>query len=138
LSDRPSSFAPSLFFAIPAVLVLWMCQVIRVTLINSELPMQMFHSSLLELNLVYSENCGVNFGLFGDSDANQWILAGVAGLGCMVLAVIMLRRNRIPQAIAGGLILGGGLSNIYERLTQGFLFDYRASLLIARSETSSE
>ena len=124
MTDRVSTLVLLRSFAAPALLVLFACQVIRVALINSDFPMQVFHSSLLELNLVYSENRGVNFGLFGGSDANQLALAGVAGLVCAVLAVILLRRGRGMHAFAAGLIVGGGFSNIYERMTQGFVFDY--------------
>ncbi len=124
MTDRVSTSVLLRSFAAPALLVILACQAIRVSLINSDLPMQVFHSSLLELNLVYSENRGVNFGLFGGSDANQLALAGVAGLVCAVLSVILLRRGRAIHALAAGLIVGGGLSNIYERITQGFVFDY--------------
>jgi signal peptidase II len=124
LTDRASPFVLLRLFAAPALLVLWVCQVIRVSVMNSELPTQVLQSSLLELNLVYSENRGVNFGLFGDADANQLALAAIAGIVCTLLAVILLRRGRVAHAVAGGLIVGGGLSNIYERITQGFVFDY--------------
>ena len=124
LTGHLSLFALVRLFAAPAILVILACQVIRVSVINSDLPMQVFHSSLFELNLVYSENRGVNFGLFGDAEANQLALASVACLVCAVLAVILLRRGRVMHALAAGLIVGGGFSNIYERITQGFVFDY--------------
>ena len=96
----------------------------RISLIAEELPRQIFQSVVLELNLVYSENRGVNFGLFGAGDANQLIFAGVAGLVCAFFGVLLLFKCRGAHAVAGGLIVGGGLSNIYERLAQGFVFDY--------------
>lgn len=124
MTDRVSTLVLLRSFAAPALLVILACQVIRVSLINSDLPMQVFYSSLLELNLLYSENRGVNFGLFSGSDANQLALACVAGLVCAILSVILLCRGRVIHAFAAGLIVGGGFSNIYERLTQGFVFDY--------------
>ncbi|EDM69579.1 lipoprotein signal peptidase [Roseobacter sp. AzwK-3b] len=89
------------------------------------LPVQVFSTSMLELNLVHSENRGVNFGLMaGDDSRNQFILAGIAIVVGAVMATILLGKRRVSHAIAGGMIFGGALSNVMDRLTFGYVFDY--------------
>ena len=43
-------------------------------------------------------------------------------LSSLVLAAVWLYRHRSPVGV--GLLLGGGLSNLWERLRQGVVFDY--------------
>lgn len=111
--------------SVTTVVVFLLCQIVGWYLTAGlELPVQVFSTYALEFNLVYSENRGMNFGLFASTGTNQAILAGIAGLVCTAMAIILLRHQRLIAAIAGGLIVGGGLSNIYERLTLGHVFDY--------------
>ena len=109
-----------------ALAVVALCQTIRWYLTSFvDLPVHVFSTSLLEFNLRYSENRGMNFGLFaGDALANQLLLIGLALVVCVVLALIFLRKGKTSYAIAGGMVVGGGLSNVLERITTGFVFDY--------------
>lgn len=67
----------------------------------------------------------MNFGLFAaDTWVNQAVLASLALAVCAVLAFVFLRKGRVSYAIAGGMVVGGGLSNVLERITTGFVFDY--------------
>ena len=73
-------------------------------------------------NLVLGFNTGVSFGLFGQAPA--WILmvftfAIVAGL----LGWIKRTDNRLTAA-ALGLIVGGALGNLLDRLRQGAVTDF--------------
>ncbi|VVT35411.1 signal peptidase II [Hoeflea sp. EC-HK425] len=73
-------------------------------------------------NLVLGFNTGVSFGLFGEAPA--WILmaftlAIVAGL----LGWIKRTDNRLTAA-ALGLIVGGALGNLLDRLRQGAVTDF--------------
>ena len=46
----------------------------------------------------------------------------LTALPALVLAAVWLCRRRSP--VGAGLLLGGGLSNLWERLRQGAVFDY--------------
>jgi signal peptidase II len=78
------------------------------------------------LNLRMAWNYGVNFGLFAhDSPATRWILIAVA-LAICVGVVIWLRRALPPLLgqIAAGLLLGGALGNVVDRILYGAVADF--------------
>ena len=78
------------------------------------------------LNFRYGENRGVNFGLFdGASDTQRWVLVGFS---LLVIAVIYvwIRRTRPPLLIriSGGLLIGGALGNVVDRVIYGYVLDF--------------
>lgn len=76
-------------------------------------------------NWVLVFNSGVSFGLFaGDSAYRPWILSGVALAVCTVLAIQLLRAVSRHEAIAYGLVVGGALGNVIDRLRQGAVTDF--------------
>ncbi|EDM69402.1 lipoprotein signal peptidase [Roseobacter sp. AzwK-3b] len=117
---------PVFVLAVTTICIFLLCQAITYYLTaHVDLPIQVFSTPMLELNLVHSENRGVNFGLMaGDDSSNQFILAGIAILVGAVMATILLGKRRVSHAIAGGMIFGGALSNVMDRLTFGYVFDY--------------
>ncbi len=76
-------------------------------------------------NLVMGWNRGVSFGLFdGDSAINVWILPLVA-LAIVVALVVWLRRVQgVWPAFAIGLVIGGALGNVVDRLRFGAVADF--------------
>ena len=68
-------------------------------------------------NLVMGWNRGISFGLFdGDSAINAWILPLVA-LAIVAALVVWLRRVQgVWLASAIGLVIGGALGNVVDRL----------------------
>ncbi|CUH45010.1 signal peptidase II [Ruegeria atlantica] len=74
----------------------------------------------------YGENRGINFGLFqGNTDAAGWALIGVS----MVIAIgvlIWLMRTAPSKLIlvCGGLLIGGALGNVVDRLLYGYVLDF--------------
>lgn len=78
------------------------------------------------LNFRMAWNDGINFGLFGDgSDAMRWILIAVA---LVVVAGVLIWLRRDPPAthgmIAGGLLVGGALGNVVDRVLYGAVADF--------------
>ena len=62
------------------------------------------------LNLQYTINTGVNFGLAGEaSTARQLLLSGAALLICLAVIVWGMRTTQKWAALAAGLFAGGGL-----------------------------
>lgn len=78
------------------------------------------------LNLRMAWNYGVNFGLMADgSDAVRWVLIAVAlGIVGLVLAWIHRDRPARPGFVAAGLLIGGALGNVVDRLLYGAVADF--------------
>ncbi len=71
-------------------------------------------------------NYGVNFGLFaGRSDLVRWGLV-VLALGISAAVVVWLMRDRPGRAgmVSGGLLIGGALGNVVDRLIWGAVADF--------------
>ena len=78
------------------------------------------------LNFRYGENRGINFGLFaGDSEASRWLLI-LAALAICAAVAVWVRRNPVPPAgqLGAGLLIGGALSNVLDRLMFGHVRDF--------------
>lgn len=77
------------------------------------------------LNLRMAWNEGVNFGLFASgSDATRWILIGIA-LAISIWVSIWVRRENDPRAvISAGLLVGGAIGNVVDRLIYGAVADF--------------
>ena len=73
-------------------------------------------------NLTFLRNDGVTFGLFGNMP--WWALSLIAFAVCGVLAVMLWRTTRYLEAVAYGLIIGGALGNIVDRLRFGGVTDF--------------
>lgn len=78
------------------------------------------------LNFRMAWNYGVNFGLFsGSSDAARWVLIGLALV--IVVAVLVWMRRQPPGRwgrVAAGLLVGGALANVLDRLVYGAVADF--------------
>lgn len=78
------------------------------------------------LNFIYGENCGINFGIFGDcSELGRWTLIAVALVICAAVTIWM-RRTRQPAMamLGGGLLVGGALANVLDRSIYGYVLDF--------------
>ena len=78
------------------------------------------------LNLRMAWNDGINFGLFsGQADLARWVLIAVA-LVVMAGVLWWLRRTPMgwPGHVAAGLLLGGALGNVIDRLIYGAVADF--------------
>lgn len=76
-------------------------------------------------NLRFVANHGVSLGLFqADGASGRWALVALTGGIAALVGFWMTReRNRVDQA-ALGLILGGALGNIVDRVRLGYVIDY--------------
>lgn len=74
-------------------------------------------------NLTWVRNFGVSFGLFGDGSA-RWLLT-VFSIGVsIVLAVWATRTHRRLLISAIGLVMGGALGNVIDRIRFGYVVDF--------------
>ncbi len=75
------------------------------------------------LGLTYVENSGVAFGLLRGSSTLVLTLAtliAIAGIGLFVWT----NRSRTAVLIAGGLIVGGAIGNVIDRVRLGYVVDF--------------
>lgn len=78
------------------------------------------------LNFRYGENRGINFGLFsGESDYARWFLI-VLALAICLFVFIWARRTPMSKwaYTAAGLLIGGALANVLDRLVYGYVLDF--------------
>jgi signal peptidase II len=78
------------------------------------------------VNFRYGENRGINFGLFGGgSEASRWILIALA-CGICIAVVIWARKHALTRIakISAGLLVGGALANVLDRLLYGYVLDF--------------
>lgn len=76
-------------------------------------------------NLTWVENYGVSLGLLtADSALERWLLTGLT-LGIATVVAVWMWREKNRQDVFGlGLILGGALGNILDRVRFGHVVDF--------------
>lgn len=76
-------------------------------------------------NLVLAWNRGVSFGMFaGEAEAMPYVLAAVALVIVAFLAAWLWRTGRAHVAIGLGLVIGGAIGNVIDRLRYGAVVDF--------------
>ena len=78
-------------------------------------------------NLVRAHNEGAAFSFLSDAGGWQrWLFSGISIVVSVIIAVWLTRlpRQRVLEALALSLILGGALGNLYDRLTLGYVVDF--------------
>jgi signal peptidase II len=77
------------------------------------------------LNLTWVENYGVALGMFrAGHDAERWILVGVTSVIAAVVGVWITREKNRMDVMGLGLVLGGALGNIVDRVRFGYVVDF--------------
>lgn len=74
-------------------------------------------------NLTYVENNGVAFGMFSDM---RWVFVALTSVLLFVIIFIMFKKRPKGKMfyIAAGLIIGGGIGNLIDRIFYGYVIDY--------------
>ncbi|NJS39889.1 MAG: signal peptidase II [Rhodobacteraceae bacterium] len=78
------------------------------------------------LNLRMAWNYGVNFGLFaGQSDTVRWVLITIAlVISTWVIWWMRKERGNWKAEVSGGLLVGGALGNVIDRIVYGAVADF--------------
>lgn len=79
------------------------------------------------LNLVMVWNQGISFGMLSSADDAQMmtsVLIGVSMMISMVMLIWMALTTRAVSAIALGLIIGGAIGNVIDRIRFGAVADF--------------
>jgi len=76
-------------------------------------------------SLTWVENRGVSMGMLtADTEVGRWMLVALTGLIAAVVAVWIRRERQLPETVALGLVLGGALGNILDRIRFGYVVDF--------------
>ena len=76
-------------------------------------------------NLTYTENHGISLGLFqASSDAMRWVLVGVTAAIAAGVGAWITREEKRWDQVALGMVLGGALGNILDRVRHGYVVDF--------------
>ncbi|WP_286131223.1 MULTISPECIES: signal peptidase II [unclassified Loktanella] len=73
-------------------------------------------------NLVFGRNDGVSFGLLGG--VPWWSLVVLALVICAWMLGLMMRAEHRIEALAYGLVVGGALGNVVDRVRYGAVTDF--------------
>ena len=76
------------------------------------------------IRFTYGENRGINFGLFSGV-IPVWVLVAIAVGICLAVLVWVWRVPQPPMAqLCAGLLVGGALGNVMDRLLYGYVLDF--------------
>lgn len=73
--------------------------------------------------LTYVENRGVAFGMFQDM---RWVFVALTSVMLFVIIFYMFKKKPASKLfyICAGLIIGGGIGNLIDRVLYGYVIDY--------------
>jgi signal peptidase II len=75
--------------------------------------------------LRWTENNGISLGLFNaETEIGRWMLVAVTGAIAIAVAVWIGREKQRGDQIALGMVLGGALGNILDRIRFGYVVDF--------------
>ena len=115
----------SLGFAV-AALVFFLEQITKWIVLG---PLDLRNVGLVEIlsffDLRYTENHGISLGLFqATSDAMRWVLVALTSAIAVGVGWWITREEKPGDQIALGMVLGGALGNILDRVRHGYVVDF--------------
>ncbi len=76
-------------------------------------------------NLSWTENNGISLGLLNaETEVGRWMLVAVTGAIALGVAVWIGREKQRGDQLALGMVLGGALGNILDRVRFGYVIDF--------------
>ena len=121
----PKLALPNLAYSLGAIVALldqlskfWVLEILRLPE-KGRVPVLPF----FDLTLV--ANRGVSFGLFrSDGDLGRWLLAAFSLIVVLALAIYVRKARRWWTAVSVGLIMGGAVGNLVDRVRFGAVTDF--------------
>ena len=105
------------------VIIPVLAEIIRFFVVANLKPDGVVHAVPSLLDLVYSENRGVAFGMFQNGTVFFAITTSIVIIVAAIFLIKNYKKNKL-FSIALSLIIGGGLGNLYERIVHGYVVDY--------------
>ncbi len=105
------------------VIIPILAEVIRYFVVANLASGDTIHAIPNILDLLYSKNRGVAFGMFQDGTI---FFAITTAIVIIVAAIFLIKNYKKSKlfTVALSLIIGGGLGNLYERIVHGYVVDY--------------
>jgi len=76
-------------------------------------------------NLSWTENYGISLGLLNaETEVGRWMLVAVTGAIALGVAIWIGREKQKGDQVALGMVLGGALGNILDRIRFGYVVDF--------------
>ena len=76
-------------------------------------------------NLTWTENYGISLGLLNaETEVGRWLLVAMTAAIALGVAIWIGREKQRGDQIALGMVLGGALGNILDRIRFGFVVDF--------------
>ena len=121
LISRPAALAYALAAAVVAL-----DQVVKAWIVDGlRLIIGVPHPVWGPLRLTLVENPGVSFGMFqNDSNWARWLLAGFSLTVAGALGLWVRRAEKAFTGLAIGLIIGGAIGNLIDRVRNGVVVDF--------------
>jgi signal peptidase II len=115
----------SIGFAV-AALVFFLEQITKWIVLG---PLDLRNTQVVEIlpffRFWYTENHGISLGLFqASSDAMRWALVAVTSAIAVGVAWWLTREEKPGDQVALGMVLGGALGNILDRVRHGYVVDF--------------
>ncbi|WP_134494236.1 signal peptidase II [Microvirga pakistanensis] len=123
---RPGLSAAAILGFSAALITLILDQATKLyTLFVYDLPLKEPVEFAPFINLIVVWNRGISYGLFQqDGDLGRWVLIVVSILASIGLSIWILRTQARLLAASLGLIVGGAIGNVIDRLAYGAVFDF--------------
>jgi signal peptidase II len=107
-----------LVFILDQISKYWIVNIVRLPDVGSIGVLPFFR-------LTFVGNVGVSMGMFtAQSDVGRWSLVAVTATIAAVVAVWIAREKQRLDVLALGLVLGGALGNIVDRVRFGYVVDF--------------
>jgi signal peptidase II len=92
-------------------------------------PFELQERTKIELlpifDLTWVQNHGVSMGfLTADGEVGRWLLVALTACIAVGVAIWLWRESKRDDVIALGLVLGGALGNILDRVRYGYVLDF--------------
>lgn len=107
-----------------ATLIVVIDQLFKIQMVEymADHPFGIEVTSFFRLVMVW--NSGVSFGMFAGGETTRWILIALSTAISLVLVVILAKSDKKLIGYAMGLVLGGAIGNIIDRLHYGRVADF--------------
>ncbi len=97
----------------------------HIIIVIAQLPQRGQIELLPILNFTWVENYGVSLGMLtASSDTQRWMLVALTGLISLGVAIWIWRERKFGDVFALGLVLGGAIGNLFDRVRYGYVADF--------------